>query len=267
MNFQPALPIGGLAGWSILNSTLDRQTEIFNQSPLVMRDTEYFEDRIALVSSAEELVSDRRLLRVALGAFGLLDDLNNRAFLKKILEDGTTADDALANRLADKRYADFTDAFGFAETSDPNTKNPGFGTQITESFRRREFEIAVGEQDQAMRLAMNAKRELAEIASEEIGEKSKWLRILGTPPLRSVFETALSLPDGFAQLDIDLQVDEIKNRAVRRLGIGSINDLVDADLRENVVRQFLLQDQVSEIAPQSSSAIALSILRSASGFY
>lgn len=263
MNFQPVLPVSGLPGWAFLNRTLERQTEIFDRSPLIERDTAYFERNIAGIRTAEDLVSDRRLLRVALGAFGLQDDLNSRAFIRQILEQGTADDSALANRLADDRYKQLADAFGFDDPAAPNTVNAGFGAEITARFRRIEFEIAVGDQDQAMRLAMNAQRALGELAGEDASDTAKWFRILGTPPLRSVFETALRLPEGFAQLDLDRQVEEFRDRAESRLGIKSIADLGDDVLRETLVRQFLVQDQISNVASLSSNAIALTLLQNA----
>ena len=48
--------------------------DTFTKSIELKRDTEYFQEKISSITSAEELVSDRRLLTVALGAFGLQDD-------------------------------------------------------------------------------------------------------------------------------------------------------------------------------------------------
>ena len=109
--FQPVLPLSGLPGWVLLNRTLESQTEAFNASPQIVRDTDYFVENIGNVRTAAELVSDRRLLPVALGAFGLDDDINNRALLQKVMEDGTAAPASLANRLADERYAQLSVAF------------------------------------------------------------------------------------------------------------------------------------------------------------
>lgn len=109
--FQPVLPLSGLPGWVLLNRTLESQTQAFNASPQIVRDTDYFVENIANVRSAEDLVSDRRLLTVALGAFGLDEDINNRALIQKVLEDGTADPASLANRLADDRYARFSEAF------------------------------------------------------------------------------------------------------------------------------------------------------------
>ena len=77
MSFQPIIPMSGLGGWAFLNATRNSQTKAFEQSPAISRDTDYFEARIGDIDSAEALVSDRRLLRVALGAFGLQDQMQN----------------------------------------------------------------------------------------------------------------------------------------------------------------------------------------------
>ena len=261
MNFQPLVPIGGLPGWVLLNNTLDRQTEVFNKSPLIVRDTEYFEQNIGGIQTAEQLVSDRRLLRVALGAFGLGEDINSQALIKRILEEGTGPDDALANRLADERYKKFTDAFGFGEPALPRTQLAGFGREIADRFRSLEFEVAVGEQNESLRLAMNAQRELADIVTSEDSEDAKWFAIMGNPPLRRVFEVALGLPPSFAQLDLDRQLEEFKERASSQLGIESLEELAEEDAKEDFIRRYLLRDQVASFEIQSSGSIALTLLQ------
>ena len=117
--FQPVIPTSGLAGWNFLQRTYDTQIQTFSESPLQSRSVDYFRENIGEVASASDLVSDRRLLEVALGAFGLQDDIDNRYFVQKMLEEGTSSPDALANRFSDRRYSDFAEAFGFGpgETS------------------------------------------------------------------------------------------------------------------------------------------------------
>lgn len=263
MTFQPLVPLTGLPGYAFLQATLDRQTATFDRSPQINRDTTYFEARIAEVRTADDLVSDRRLLRVALGAFGLQDDINSRAFVRAILEQGTARDDALANRLTDDRYRALSEAFGFADRPVPRTQEPGFGAEITAQFRRRSFEVAVGDQSQALRLAMNADRALAEMATDPAGDRTLWFRLMGTPPLRQVMQVALGLPASFAQQDLDRQVTTFSARARERLGIESLSDLADDSLRERVIRQFLLRDQINSAAPASSGSIALMLLQAA----
>lgn len=263
MTFQPVLPLGGLAGWAFLNRTLASQTEAFSGSAVISRDTAYFEENIAKARTAEDLVSDRRLMRVALGAFGLDGDLDSKAFIRQILEGGTQKTDALATKLADDRYRDFADAFGYGNSDGARTGAKGFATDITARFRRLQFEVAVGDQDQGMRLAMDAKRTMPGIAALDGSDETKWFKVMGNPPLRQFFETALGLPASFAQADLDTQVAEFSARAQRQLGLNSLADLADADKRDSVIERFLLRDQMKAFEVQSAGSIALTLLQSA----
>ena len=98
MSFQPAIGVGGLSGWRILEATSARQRETFERSPQLLRNIEYFRENISSAQTAEALVKDRRLLTVALGAFGLTEEIGKRAFVQKMLEGGTEDSGSLANR-------------------------------------------------------------------------------------------------------------------------------------------------------------------------
>ena len=54
--------------------------------------------------------ADVRVAADALGAFGLDGDINNRFFIRKVLEGGTLTAGALATKLTDKRYAQMSAA-------------------------------------------------------------------------------------------------------------------------------------------------------------
>ncbi len=71
MSFQPVVPLSGYVGWRFLERTIDAQQEAFNTSQPIARATDYFREKIAQVRTADDLVADRQLLSVALGAFGL----------------------------------------------------------------------------------------------------------------------------------------------------------------------------------------------------
>ena len=262
MSYQPIVPTGGLVGWSYLSRTLETQTSNFSRNPEIVRDTEYFRQNISSVRSAEDLVSDRRLLRVALGAFGLQSDIDSRAFIQKVLEGGTDDPEALANRLADKRYGDFATEFGFGNATGARTGSPSWAARMVSNFQRQQFEVAVGDQDASMRLAMDAQRTMPEIGAVQGTDETRWFKIMGNPPLRQVFETALGLPTSFAQADLDVQVAEFSDRARRQLGIEDLTDLTDPDVQDAVIQRFLLRDQVNTFAQQSPSSVALTLLQS-----
>ena len=262
MTYQPVLLSGGLVGWSILQRTMETQTAAFNASPTLQRDTTYFEENIGNVQTAEDLVADRRLLRVALGAFGLSEDINNTFFVRKILEEGTLSDDALANRLTDTRYKEMSAAFGFGNYSTPSTQVSTFGAEITEAYRERQFEVAIGTQDESMRLALNADRELESVSQKSGSEDTRWFLILGSPPLRQVFETALGMPSSFSQLDLDRQLDMLKDRSDALFGSDTVSQFADPEARERLVERYLLMDQIKAAPSSSPAEIALTLLQS-----
>ena len=260
MSYAPILGGTGLTAWAVLNRTMDVQRKTFDASAEIARDTDYFEAKIGEINTAEELVGDRRLLRVALGAFGLQDDINNKAFIRKILEGGVIDPKSLANKLSDSRYRDFSKAFGF-ELGTPNSKLSDFAPKIVEKFRRQSFEVAVGEQDDSLRLALNAQRSLDEIAGANSTNTTKWLKIMGNAPLRKVFETALGLPSSFGQWDLDQQLEEFKDRADRQLGSADISQFTEPEAVEKLVQRYLMRTQIAEIQTASSGSIAVSMMQ------
>ena len=126
MTFQPVIPFGGFAGWAFLKRTMATQQAALQASSTNQRDEAYFREKIGKIETAEDLVSDRRLLRVALTAYGLEGDINNKAFIRKVLEDGTLKEGALSGRLANKQYEKFSAAFGFGDFSVPRSQLSDF---------------------------------------------------------------------------------------------------------------------------------------------
>ena len=262
MTFSAVVPAGGLAGWAFLKRTMERQQAVQQAQPQAQRDEAYFREKIGQISSAEELVSDRRLLRIALGAYGLDGDINNRFFIRKVLEDGTQRGDALANRLANKAYRDFSAAFGFGTDSAPNTRAGDFADRILGRYEARQFEIAVGERSESLRLALNAERELPELAARQSSVDTKWFTVLGSAPLREVFQTAFGLPRSFAGIDLDQQLGVIKDRSERLLGSSDPAVLSDPVVLDRLLRRFLvLSGDDATLAARPGGSAALQILQ------
>lgn len=266
MSFQPVIPFGGMAGWAFLQRTREDQQQIFQASPEIARDTDYFLEKIGSVTSAEALVSDPRLLKVALGAYGLDDDIGNRFFVRKVLEDGSLSPDALANKLSDKRYLAFTKAFGFGDFDTPNTVLSDFGEKTVAQFRTRQFEIAVGEVNQDMRMAMSLERELDGVLAKTTTADGLWYSVMGNAPLRAVFETALGLPDTFGTLDLDIQLAGFRRAAERAFGDGEVAQFADSTKREELGRLYLVRSEISAAnGAMSSGQLALTLLQTAFG--
>ncbi len=264
MSFSPIVPFSGYSGWAFLKRTMPAQTEAFQASPSLARDEDYFRAKIGSVKTAEDLVSDRRLLKVALGAYGLDADINNRYFVKKVLEGGTLDSSALSNRLADKQYRAFSAGFGFGDYSVPNTQLSDFADKTLEAYRARQFEAAVGEQDDNMRLGLNAERELAKLAARGVSDDTKWFSIMGSEPLRRVFEGALGLPSKFSSLDLDQQLSTFKEKASKAFGSSEISQFSDPDKLDALIRRFLIRSEaMASFSATSPGSIALTLLQGA----
>lgn len=265
MTFQPVIPAGGLVGWRFLQRTYDAQFQSYAQSAVNNRDTSYFLENIGDVKTAEDLVSDRRLLQVALGAFGLESDLDNKFFIQKILSDGTRAEDALANRLADRRYREFSDAFGFGPGDIPKTVLRTNMAEIAQNNLVGRFEIAVGEADETMRIALYAQYELSDLATQSGSETRKWFDLMGLPPLRQMMETALGLPAAFAQLDIDKQLEVFRDRLTRATGSADLSQFSEPDKLEELTDTYLARSQIAQFQAAISPAQTALILLGGAG--
>lgn len=261
MTFQPVIPLSGYAGWRFLQRTLDTQVAAFVESPVVARSTTYFRENIAKIRTAEDLVGDRRLLEVALGAFGLDDDIDAKAFIVRVLGDGTIADDALANRLADKRYRTMSEAFGFGDLG-ARTSLSFFADDIAARYEARQFERAVGDQNGDMRLALSLADGLADVIGQRLSPKSEWFAVMGNSALRSVFETALGFPTGFGALDIDQQNTAFQERAQAVFGTSRLSEISAPEQQDKLIRLYLIRSEAAASASNSAGSIALTLLQS-----
>lgn len=263
MSYAAIVPIGGHAGWAFLQRTRMQQQEAMSASPGQQRLTDRFAEKIASITSAEDLVSDRALREVALGAFGLQDDMENRAFLIQVLNSNTYDEGSLASRLGDKRYLTFARTFGFGDIGGARTGDVGFARRTIDAFQDQQFEISVGDSDENLRLAMSVERELARINERSsLSDDARWYTVMATPPLRAVFQTALGLPDSFGALDVDQQLQEFRARAESRLGSGKVSDFSSTEMQEKLISTFLSGSEAKALAAGSSSSgqLALTVL-------
>ena len=260
MSFTPIIPAPGLAGWRFLQRTLDRQETAHSQTQSALRDEAYFRARIGEVRTAEDLVGDRRLLRIALTAFGLAEDINNRAFLTRVLDSDTTDRRSFAGRLADKRYLEMAQAFGFQDPFGPRIARPGTSEALLQRFREASFEVSVGQQNDNMRLALSLQRDLRRLAAQPGSDEARWFTVLGTPSLRRVFEVAFNLPAEFGGLDIDRQAEVLRERTRRLTGASEVAQFTDPARIDRLIDRFFVGAQLGEVRQVGRGVAALSLL-------
>jgi len=154
MSFSPVIPSSGLTGWNFLQRTLDRQEDLFSKSPEINREIEYFKENIGNIKTVDDFMGDRRIQRVALGAFGLGDEIDKGAFIRKVLEEGiraptSTENASFAVRLNNPDYLALARNFDF--TDGEFSLSDSLIEELTDKFERQNFEIEVGEVDDTMR--------------------------------------------------------------------------------------------------------------------
>ncbi len=258
MSFQPTVPMAGIAGWRFLVRTEASQKASFEKGAALTREVDYFAKNIGKVTSAAELVSDRRLLKVALGAFGLEGEIDKKAFIRKVLEEGSTSETALAVKLTEPAYKKLAAAFGFGDTGGSQTAVAGFAKTITDAYKTRAFEAAVGDSNENMRLALNFKREIADLAASA---NPSWYSVIGSKSLRPVIEKAFGLPsNSFAKLDVDRQREILRSKSSAMFGSSDLSVFKDTAKVAKVIDRFLARAQIEEgptVSASTSSAVSL----------
>lgn len=265
MPFAPVIPLSGLGGWRFLERTQEKQQALFNSSPDLQREIDYFKENIGDVTSSAELVGDRRLLAVALGAFGLSDELNKQAFVRTVIDGGTFEPLSFANRLGNSNYLEFAKAFSFGNVGGfvPTTNRIN---DITDKFLTTQFEEAVGDVDNTMRLALNFKREISELAGQDLPRDTAWFRAMGSQPIRAVLESAFNLPTEFSQIGLDQQKDVLISKAREFFGSDRIDVFADPEILDDMVRRFHLREQINNGPDASTPGMAaLSLLQGGIG--
>lgn len=262
MSFQPFTLGSGLAGWSLLKTTLPVQRAAYTSNYATQSDTTYFKETFGQLNTAEDIVSDRRILRVLLGAYGLSDDIDNRHFIKTVMAEGVSDRSALANKLSDQRYRALAQDFDFSGLVPGPSSRPDLAEKTISNYFAQSFEVEIGKSDTDMRLALGFNRSLQEAIASSNSNSTAWFQILATPPLREVVQTAIGLPSEFAQLDIDDQHARIQEKAARVFGTNDLSELATPSKVEEITRRFLVMREANAMSVNSSRQIALVILGS-----
>ncbi|QPC91112.1 DUF1217 domain-containing protein [Mesorhizobium sp. INR15] len=103
-----------ITSFQLITKDIAKSLDRIEQQPTVDRDTKYYLDNITKVKSIDDFVKNDRLFKYAMKAYGLESMDYAKAFMVKALKEGVTDPNSFANKLTDKRYADFVTAFNFA---------------------------------------------------------------------------------------------------------------------------------------------------------
>jgi hypothetical protein len=99
--------------YQLIARDIPKAIDRVERQPVVDRETKYYLENITKVKTIEEFVKNDRLFRYAMKAHGLEDMVYAKAFMIKALKEGVSDPDSFANKLQDKRYAEFVSTFNF----------------------------------------------------------------------------------------------------------------------------------------------------------
>jgi hypothetical protein len=192
------------ASYRMIASDLPRALDRTAKKPQVARETEYYLKNIEKVKSIDDFLADDRLFAYAMKAFGLGEMAYAKAFMRKVLTEGTSSPDSFANKLTDKRYREFAETFDFAQFGAATTIFDSTRQGTVDRYLRQTLEEDAGQQNEGVRLALYFQRKASSIKSA--------YAILADPALTKIVQTVLDLPAASSAMDIDKQAQLIASR-------------------------------------------------------
>lgn len=265
MVFQPVIPLSGFGGWNFLQSTYDAQLQTYSNSPQIKNDVDYFTEKFAEPMAVEDFLSDPRLRRISMTAFGLAGEEWKTGYVRTVLDEVQDPASTFLARLNNPQYTRFAEAMrpvdGEILLTLPNLQD------ITARYAAESFELAVGEQDNAMRLSLNYQDEINQLVADGASDQTVLYRLLGSVPVRTVLESALGLPTEMRQLDLDQQARVLDEKLKSQFGLSSVQDLKDPETVDRMVSRYMALDGLNQnTAATGPAATALALLGNAAGF-
>ena len=107
-----------LASYRLINTNLQRTLTTTANQPMVARETEYYLANIDNIKSVDDFLSNDRVFKYYMKAWGLEEMDYDKAFMRKVLESDIDDNQSFVNKLTDKRYLEFAKAFNFLPSGD-----------------------------------------------------------------------------------------------------------------------------------------------------
>lgn len=164
-----------------IENNLSRYQQMIANEPATKTATEYYAANIGKVTSISDLVNNYRLLSYALTAYGLGDQVNNKALVTQVLEGGYTSSKALANTLSNPNWKKFAEAFDFVGSGASSISTDSAISTTESAYNETELETQQGQQDVGVQLALYFQRVAPTITSS--------YGVLGDKNLLEAFQT------------------------------------------------------------------------------
>lgn len=241
-----------IASYRRLTASLPAALDRIATQPQVKREIDYYSKKIGSVKSLDAFMSDDRLYRFAVTAFGLQEMSYAKAFIRRVLSEGIDRRDAMANKLTDPRYRELAETLNFKRYGTATTSFDRATKGVVEKYVRQALEVEAGTESEGLRLALYFQRKAPNVTSA--------YGLMADRALLKVTQIAVGLPESASAIDLDKQAVLIEK------GIN-VADLKKPEKLDKLLTRFAaLWDLQSPqapattnaglIAPQTASAIA-----------
>jgi len=194
----------------------------------ITADTKAYLAAVGSAVSLDDLLNDKKTIQYALTAFGVKNKDLSTADLKKILTSDLGDPKSFANTQDDKAIAKFAAAFNFE--TDGSVRNSETGGQTAKDrlatdklYLLQTMEEQAGQTSDGTRLALYFMRKAPALTSS--------YGILADKALYSVVRTALGLPEGMVNMDVDQQAKMLDKKL-------NVKDFADEKKLDKFVARF-----------------------------
>jgi len=149
----------------------------------IAKEAAYYKSNIGKVKTVDDFMKDYRLYHYAMKAYGLEDMAYAKAFMKKVLESDLSDGTSFVNKLVDKRYREFAEAFSFN----------GTGTPVAQS--EDQTDEMIGLYTATMKSQVDALTDASNYYSSKIGTITSADQLLNDDRLRNYVYSAFGIDE------------------------------------------------------------------------
>ncbi|MGL3606114.1 DUF1217 domain-containing protein [Rhizobium sp. G187] len=208
---------------------------------------EAYQEKIQTITTVDELLADRDVVDVVLGAFGFDPEEVTDDFLKQIFNSDLSDPKSFVFTQTESRWAEMVASFNFDAEGNLTRDTAGTVQQRGETmetvnaYLRQTLEETEGESNEAVRLALYFQRAAPDVTDA--------YSLIADDALMEVFRITFGYSDEFSNMDVDMQAKVIEDNL-------DLQELQDPEKMERFIQRFTAMYDV-ENADVSSSALTV----------
>lgn len=226
--------------YQIITTNMTRTKALIEKDPVVKRETDYYNATIKSIKTIDEFVKNDRVFKYAMKAYGLEDMAYAKAFIKKMLQEGSTNPLSMANKMSNPLYKAFVQAFDFARKGSAATSAASATTETVQKYIQQTLETQEGSANQGVQLALYFKRKASSI--------TKPLEILADKAILKFVQTTFNIPEASSRADLDIQVRNLEK-------VLNVKDFQDPKKVDRLIQRFSVMWDMKNAAPETISPV------------